>query len=95
MLLVLGLAASGEVEAACMAGRYYRPEDLSRLIVGGAGATGRAKLEKVVADVWFWMICQRRQPMTGDPSRVPGAKAATEQLAKLEGGARLFGLAAQ
>lgn len=79
------LAASGELESACLRGQRYTPEDLNALT--GAGA---AFLQKTVADLAFWRLMQRRQPASADPERVPGAKQAMESLEALKSGERIF-----
>lgn len=86
-LLMLGLAACGELESACFIGNRYSTADLA-----GLTGSGKGRMEKLVADLWFWACVQRRQPGTGDPSRVPGALQALQELDRLRDGERIFGL---
>lgn len=79
------LAASGELERACAVGKRYTPTDLQALT--GAGAEG---LKKLVCDLAFWMLRQRRQPGASDPRMVPGAQQAAETLAALRKGEQVF-----
>lgn len=85
LVLQAGLAASGMIESACVIGRRYRPADLQAL----TGA-GRALLEKVTADLWFYLLSQRRMPYTGDPKAIPGAQAALDFLEALRKGDHVF-----
>lgn len=85
LVLQVGLAASGMIESACVIGRRYRPADLQAL----TGA-GRALLEKVTADLWFYLLSQRRMPYTGDPKTIPGAQAALDFLEALRKGDQVF-----
>lgn len=79
------LAASGRIESACLIKRMYSPTDLQAL----TGASLQT-LQKLTADVCFWMVMQRRQPNTGDPRNVPGAVEANELLDQLRDGERIF-----
>lgn len=79
------LAASGELEGACFVGKRYTTEDLAALTGSGA-----ARLQKLVADLAFWTLAQRRQPGSADPDQVPGAKQALEELDRLRNGERIF-----
>lgn len=81
------LLASGELESACRVGNRYLPADIAALT--GAGAEYR---DKLVSDLAFWRLAQRRQPGTGDPRVVPGAVQALEALTDLRDGHRIFGL---
>lgn len=85
-LLMLGLAACGELESACIIGNRYSAADLAALT-----GSGKGRMEKVIADLWYWACVQRRQPGTGDPRRVPGAQQALEELDRLRDGERIFG----
>ena len=85
MLAGLLLAASGELESAALVGRRYAAADLAGL----AGA-GLSRLQKVVADLAFWSLVQRRQPAGGDPKTCPGAVQALEELDRLRNGERIF-----
>lgn len=79
------LAASGELESACLIGQRYTPADLAALT--GASAARRSKL---VADLAFWRLAQRKQPMSANPDAVPGAKEALAELDRLRNGERIF-----
>lgn len=79
------LSASGEVEAACLVGKRYQPTDLQSLT-----GSGLAFLEKLVADLAFWHLCQRRQPIAANPDNVPGARSAVDMLERLRIGERIF-----
>jgi hypothetical protein len=85
-LLRFLLAASGRLEAVCLIGRRYVPEDLQAL----TGAS-LEMLKKLVADLAFWQLAQRRQPGTADPKTVPGALEALEMLKALRDGETVFG----
>lgn len=80
------LAAAGELESAVMVGKSYSPTDLAAL-------TGSAKehLIRLNANLCFWRLCQRRQPMSADPKKVPGAEQIEDTLQKLKDGERIFG----
>ena len=86
-LLAVMLAASGELESAVIVGNRYAPEDLAALTNSGEG-----RLEKIVADLAFWTLMQRRQPASADPKNCPGALQAVEELTRLRNGERIFGL---
>ena len=95
-LLMIGLAACGELESACFIGRRYDSSDLQALANQDGTAslsslTAKGRMEKVIADLWFWGVCQRRQPATADPARVPGALQALQELDRLRDGERIFG----
>jgi hypothetical protein len=79
------MAASGELDSAVLAGKRYDPVDLAALVGNGA-----EYLAKIVADLAFWRLCQRRQPGTANPERVPGAKQALDEMDKLRAGERIF-----
>lgn len=79
------LAASGELESACIAGKRYAPADLS-----GLTGAGLELLQATVAHLAFWRLAQRRQPISADPSRVPGALQALQLLQMLRDGERIF-----
>lgn len=98
MLLTFGLAACGELESAALVGKRYSVLDLQRLAAQDPDATppdnsmaARGRLEKVVADLWFWLLAQRRQPASADPEKVPGAKSALLALEQLAAGETIFG----
>ncbi len=78
-------AASGEVESACLAGNRYSPTILASLT-----GVGLAFLEKLVADLGFWRLCQRRMPIGANIENVPGAKLAMETLERLRKGEQIF-----
>lgn len=88
LLSALLLAASGELESACLIGNRYSTADLQALT-----GSGLARLKKLVADLAFWTLAQRRQPGASDPDKVPGAKQALAELDRLRDGQRIFGLA--
>ena len=79
------LAASGEVDSACLAGERYTPADLLALTYAG-----EAYREKLTADLAFWRLAQRRQPGSAEPARVPGAQQALAELDRLRDGSRIF-----
>lgn len=79
------MSASGELEAACVVGKRYAPADLS-----GLTGAGLALLQSLVAHLAFWRLSQRRQPMSADPSKVPGAMQSLEMMAMLRDGERIF-----
>lgn len=81
------LAASGELESACFVGRRYSAEDLAALTGSGA-----ERVRKIVADLAFWSLQQRRQPGSADPKNCPGALQALEELDRLRDGDRIFSL---
>jgi len=85
------LAASGELESACLAGNRYRPGDLVAL-TGGTTASA-VRLKKLVADLAYWSLMQRRQPASADPKNCPGAQQAIDTLQQLREGQRVFGFA--
>ncbi len=88
MLVSILLSASGQLESACLVSNRYLPTDLAALTNSGA-----ARLQKIVADLAFWELMQRRQPGSADPKNVPGAMQALEELDRLRDGERIFGLA--
>lgn len=79
--------ASGEVEAACVAGRRYVPEDLQAML--DDDGVGADLLIGLVCDIAMWRIMNRRpSPVATDP---PGpAKSALQALEQLRGGERIF-----
>jgi hypothetical protein len=81
------LSASGKVETACLVSNRYLPEDLAALTNSGA-----ARLQKLVADLTFWELMQRKQPTAARLENVPGALQAEEELERLRKGERVFGL---
>ncbi len=85
-LLRFLLAATGEIESAALEGKRYTPADLAAL-------TGSAKefLVRLTADVAFWRLSRRRQPLSADSKRVPGADDVEQTLQKLKDGERIFG----
>ncbi len=87
LLVTLLLAASGEFESACLVGKRYSPDDLAALTGSGA-----QRLKKLVGDLAFWTLTQRRQPGTADPKKVPGAETALEALKQLKDGEYILGL---
>ncbi len=80
------LAASGQLESACLVGKRYTPADLAALT--GAGSE---RVKKLVCDLAFWTLRQRRQPGSADPKQVPGAWEALETLTALRTGEQVFG----
>ena len=94
MLLRFMRVASGRVESACMVAKMYTVEDLQELYdpvdSANAATASREILIKLVADLCFWMLSQRRQPNAGDPRNVPGAVEANELLNQLRDGERIF-----
>ena len=87
MLAQVLLAASGELESACLVGKRYTPTDL-----GALTGSGLQYLKKLTADLAFWRLAQRRQPGSSNPDQVPGAKQALEELKRLRDGEAVFGL---
>jgi hypothetical protein len=83
-LNTLLLAASGELEEACVGGAGYSPADLASL----TGAT-QASLKRVVAGLAVLALYARRQPTAEIP---PIVQYAQERLEKLGKGERVFGL---
>lgn len=79
------MEASGELESACIAGKRYSPTDLAGLT--GAGLT---LLQALTAHLAFWRLQQRRQPVSADPNKVPGALQALTMLELLRSGERIF-----
>jgi len=86
LLHTILLGASGELESACLVGKRYSPADLAALTYSGLN-----RLRKIVSDLAFWSLCQRRQPGAADPDKVPGAKQALAELDRLRDGERIFG----
>jgi hypothetical protein len=86
ILATLLLAASGELESACLIGNRYSPTDLAALTGSGLG-----RLQKIVADLTFWALMQRRQPGSADPKTCPGALQGLTELDRLRNGERIFG----
>jgi hypothetical protein len=82
------LAASGQLESACLIGKRYSPADLQAL----TGA-GKERVVKVVCDLAFWTLRQRRQPGSADPKQVPGAQEALDTLTALRTGEQVLGFA--
>lgn len=85
LLVKFGLMASGKVESTCLIGKRYVPADLQAL----TGASAEF-LKKLVCDLWFWYLAQRRQPGTANPQNVAGALEALETLKALRDGEALF-----
>lgn len=83
------LAASGEVESACLVGKRYTPAELASL----TGSTKRL-LTAIVCALALYSAASRRNPLTA-PKEVPGYQAAKEQLDLLRKGEAVFGLAPQ
>ena len=100
MFAQLLLAASGKLESACLRGQRYNVEDLLAFSAKAAADSiaagvpvynaGWALLQKLVADLMFWELTQRRQPASANPDRVPGAKEALATLEALKTGERIF-----
>lgn len=91
ILLQVLLSASGQLEAACLVGNRYVPADLVAL--SASNTATKARLEKLVADLAFWALMQRRQPASADPKNCPGALQAIEALDQLRDGKCIFGFA--
>lgn len=79
------LAATGDLESACLVGKRYTPSDLAGLT--GASA---ARLQEIVAHLAFWKLSQRRLSSSADPKTTPGASQALEELDRLRDGQRIF-----
>lgn len=86
LLHAILLGACGELESACLVGKRYSTADLTALTYSGLN-----RLRKIVSDLAFWTLCQRRQPGAADPEKVPGAKQALAELDRLRDGERIFG----
>jgi hypothetical protein len=86
-LLDIGLAVCGEIESACFVGKRYSVADLLALT-----NSGKNRLEKLTADLWYYAVSERMQPGTADPEKIPGFKRALMALDQLESGERIFGL---
>lgn len=79
------LRASGDVEAACLAGERYLPADLTAL----AGTAGGEYLAGLVADLALGYLYRRRP----DKGKAPGAvEDALAKLAALKSGEAVFGI---
>ncbi len=83
------LGAAGRIEATCLVGKRYQPLDLQAL--AATQTAGAMILQKLNADIAFWMVLQRRQPAASDPKNVPGAAEAYEFLKLLAEGENIFG----
>lgn len=81
LLWALG-SASGEVETATMAGRRYGVADLAAL-----DGNGRARLEKLVADLAIGILIRRRAVPSELP---PQVREAEDALQHLRDGARVL-----
>lgn len=79
------LAASGELETACLAGGRYDPEDIQAM--SGAGLR---YLKRLVASLTFWSLAQKREPASADPDKVAGAGATLAVLEQLRKGERIL-----
>jgi hypothetical protein len=79
--------ASGDIEAACVAGLRYLPTDLQALLTNGG--TGAEYLIGLTCDLAMWKLMNRRpSPVATSP---PGpAAAALEALQLLRGGERIL-----
>lgn len=82
-------AASGRVESACLVAKIYTVPDLQALYAA-TDTAGRELLVKLTADLCYWLMCQRRQPNSGDPRNVPGAVEVADLLNQLRDGQRIF-----
>lgn len=76
--------ASGQVEAACLRGARYTPDDLNALT-----GMSQAMLVGLVCDLAFWRLTVRRNP-SAQPTEA--YRAAMELLDRLGLGERIFGL---
>jgi hypothetical protein len=85
-LIKILLAASGELEEACVGAAGYKPDLLSTL----TGAM-QANLERIVAGLAIYGLFSRRQPASAKIEDVPAASYAQERLLKLQQGIRIFG----
>lgn len=81
-------SATGQLNSAALIGNRYTPDDLAALTDAGL-----LYLQKIVADLAYWQLAQRRQPMSANPDSVPGAREALETLEKLKNGERVFAFA--
>lgn len=79
------LRASGDVEAACLAGERYRPADLTAL----SGTAGGEYLAGLVADLALGYLYRRRP----DKGQAPGCVGdALAKLAQVKQGEAVFGI---
>lgn len=79
---------AGRIETVCLIGKRYQPVDLVELYA--SDTVGRETLVKLNADLAFWALVQRRQPMSADPKNVPGALEAMEMMKALRDGEAIF-----
>lgn len=77
-------SASGKVEAACLVGGKYAPEDLAALTGNMAGF-----LAQLVADLAWGPLYRRRPNFT--PAEIPSEKEANQLLNALGAGTKIFG----
>lgn len=80
------LAASGEVNAAALAGKRYQVADL--LALTGAD---RRHLLRVTAGLAAFLAASRLKPGTADPKLIPGVQFAWDELKRLRDGEHVFG----
>jgi hypothetical protein len=81
LALVLQVA-SGQVEAACVAGQRYMPADLQALVA--AGGNGAAYLWSIIADIAAFELAKRRWRFSGDVAK--SYERATKLLDSLRSG---------
>lgn len=86
-LLKLGLAVTGRIDSACLAGGVYRPEHLRAL----TGAF-QERLRKLAADLWFLGCVEQWGLERIEPEAIPVASNALADLNRLEKGDYLFGI---
>lgn len=90
LLNQLLMAASGELESACLARELYTAADLAAL----TGATA-ARLQEIVAGLTLQRLFGRRMPISGRPEDIPAVRSAAEALDRIGKGERIFGLVDQ
>lgn len=84
------VAASGELETACVAGKRYTPDDLRAVLDADPPINGATYIQRLVANLAVWSLMQRRHPETADPEKSPGAKGALAVLEMLRKGERIL-----
>lgn len=80
-------SASGELEAACAVGDRYQPTDLS--VMATSGGNGAAYLARMVADLAFGLLHDRRG-IAIDTAHLGQVEAARKALADLRDGMAIF-----
>ena len=84
IVMQYGEAAWAELVDACQEGKIHFPNDPSDL-----PAESQARLRILLADLWFWKLHTRCIPMP-DPTTIPNAQAALEEVAELRKGNASF-----